>query len=692
MVRESPTKGKSLELSVAIILACVICTPLASASSVGIEPLAAGSGTITCGRTILLPFESGVRSSQVWNATCRLPASASYSNAELSVATPSPDSNPILNPAIVSSVNGNNIWTWPGPYGGYTSSSRSLSVDANNSSYAGGIVLPPGSTLSGAAVASTLAGTVGGSYSFNLTVGSQTVLNRSGATAYGPEVPLSWSQRSEGISSFASGSEPDGSSLFVMGESGGNVTIMSVDPGTPGRVIYSLALTPGLPVTSVAVGSLFIGASLSVAATAGDDVFVLTPVNSTWSETVLLPPNASTVTPIYSGIQLLRYPNGLPAVVVADNSRGLFLSNWTIRGGTGTWANPMVPILKLQQNQAIHLGASSGAGVSKVAVAQASHILVINFTGLSASESYFHNISSNDSVTSIALDPSGRFLAFGTESGQIFVADLESVSPPTQVFSGTMPVYSLANFANPVRSLLGAVLGSNTIVSILQPWSSPKVVTETSGAAGNTFDTISFAAVSDATGDDIIVSTPFLLDSFNAEFTFNSTGLENWVSSFENSLNLTPPQFTPSGNPFVRVPITLSTRNIAVHLEPAYLYYNASQAVSLGKQGSLSKLSGGDVFSLALSVSGDSGGQIYLVLAVGYVFPPAPGSAGWFVGGIENMFLAFWKIAPWVAAVLVATALAIILVAHLKSWQTAHLARRSHDHDKSAISDKRVYK
>ena len=680
MVREWPPKGIGLEFSVVVFLACVVCVPLASASSTGMVRLAAGSGTVSCAKTFLLPSESGVRSNQGWNATCRLPIGASYSSAELSVETPPQGSAPIVNPAIVTSVDGNNVWTWPGPYGGYTSSSGTLAVEANNSSYSGGIILPPGSTLSGEAEASTLVGTVGGNYSFNLTVGGTTVLNRSGASAYGPEETLSWSQRSEGISSFVTGSEPDGSSLFVMGESGGNVTIMTVDPGTPGRVIYSLALTPGSPVTSVAVGSLFSGAPLSVAATAGDDVFVLTPVNSSWSETVLLPPNASTVTPIYSGIQLLRYPNGLPAVVVADNGRGLFISNWTIRGGTGTWANPMVPILKLQQNQPIRLSAVSGAGISKVAVGQANHLFVMNFTGLSASDSYSLNISSNDSVTSITLDPSGRFLAFGTESGRIFAVDLESVSPPIQIFSSTLPVFSLANFADSVRSLLGAVLGPDTLVSILNPWSSPQVVTGTSGGSGPTFDTISFAALSDTTGDDIVVSTPFLLVSFNAEFTFNSTGLESWVSAFERSLNSTTPQFTPSGNPFVRVPIALNSKNIAIHLEPAYLYYNSSQTVSLGKLGSLSKLPGGDLFNLGLNVSGDSGGQIYLVLAVEYEFPPAPGSAGWFVGGIENALLAFWKIAPWVATVLIVAALAMISVAHLKWWRTAHIARKPHDH------------
>ena len=613
------------QATVVAVLFIVIATPPAAGALLSEPGAITGAAlvSISVGQTI--QFDQSNEGGRIWNASVNLTGTTSLTSASLSVSTPPFGSEALTQPSVLTE--GHALWSWPETYGTLTGQQAGDSLSSNNSSSVASLEIPPGLVTHASVSLSTAHGTVRGNFSVNLSVGAKSLVQFRGADGYAPPVTFPWSADPAGIRCLSVGREPDGSYLIAIGELAGNLTLISEGPSIGGRVIYSTDLASTNPVTSVTVGALYLGGPLSVAATAAGDVFLLSPAPTSWFEHIFTIPTQGGAAPQLGSIQLLQYPNGLAAVAVADNLRGVFVSNETGLGPGASWTNPASRLIASLPGSPIILTSSANATSAILAVGQGAQITLLGLDGAASRVIGTLGLPGSDSVVAMSFNASGSALAIASTQDRIYVSIplLGAASTPRMIFQGSSPIGSLSSFGDPTQDVLAFSSDLSGGSVILQPWTNPQVI-PLKGTSSEGFVGIGFAGVFSSTGDDLILSTSSELLVAQAWLDFNSTTLDNWAQILQTAVNETAVTHTSQGATVVQVPMTLRSSNCSVHLLSAQISYNSTQTVPVPLTDILRS---NGTSTLRLLVNGSSAGQIFVLLDLTYTEPPAPGSVPW---------------------------------------------------------------
>jgi hypothetical protein len=437
-----------------------------------------------------------------------------------------------------------------------------------------------------------------------------------------------------GIASFAMGREPNGSVLSAIGEQGGNLTLFQSFPGVPGRLVYSVGLAPPAPVSAVSVEPLSSGANLSVAATAGNDVFILTPTPKGWAEYILQLPSSVGALDSVSNIAIVQYPTGGAGVVVAVPLKGLFITNLTGYGPEEAWENPLSTLMSTIGSGPIYLTSSFTGTFAQLGVGQGSHIETIDLSGTGMNVSNSAILPSNDTVSAITSDSNGSSLFIAGQKGTLWTENMEIPGTLNLAYQENASITSMSYFASPSLQLLGLLTTSGTVTVIKSPLSLPSILSVGTFQDLGHLATLEFGAINSSTGDDLVLASSGILYVIPSTLTFNSTIVGGWEGALQDAVDSASRVGGFGTAQSVRVPVTLSATNSSIHLVGTAIEYNVTQQVSLNLSGNLTHSVTTGVVNLPLLVSVRSFGTIHLTVVFIFLTSPPPGSISWFSSGI----------------------------------------------------------
>ncbi len=600
-----------------------------------------------------IDFDQGSRLTQSWNASASGSTDSSLVGISVSTTTPSAGYGSLAVPTVSDGLTHSTLWSWPSYFGNASGAEAGEELTANNSTTTFNVTLPVHSDITQAfTYLSTTSGSVSGTYAVSLSVDGSSIIAINGNRGFGTIAPLLWSNKVNGIASFATGREPNGSELSAIGEQGGNLTLFQSYPGVPGRVIYSVGLAPPAPVTAVAIGPFYLGANLSVAAAAGNDVFVITPTARGWAEYILQLPSSVGSLDTVSDIAIVQYPTGNPGVVVAVPLKGLFVTNLTGYGPDAAWENPLVTLMGTIGTGPIYLASSFTGTLARLGVGEGSHVETLDMSGMATNVSSSTVLPSNDTVSAIIFDAEGSNLFIASQLGILRVESIGKLGSPNVIYQGNATITSLDYFASPSLQLLGLLTASGTVAVIESPLGLSHTL-----IVGNFQDlghltTLDFGALNSSTGDDLVIASSGLLYSIPSTLTFNSTIVSGWKGALQNAVNSASNNVNLGSEQSVRIPVTLSATDSSIHLMGTTIEYNVTQQVSLGLTGNYTRSPSTGVVNLPLLVSARSFGTLHLTVIFSFLAPPTPGSVTWFSSGFVWLSR---QLSPWVDSIVMST-------------------------------------
>jgi hypothetical protein len=446
----------------------------------------------------------------------------------------------------------------------------------------------------------------------------------------------------------AVGREPNGTNLIALGDQDGSIKVFFLSPGGSGVLTYEGSLYQNLPVLTMTAGVLTPGGNLSVAMTSGSDIFVLSPSDGGWTLHTLVTVPRGSVAPSFTSISFLMYPDGLPALVVSDSMGGVLISNWTGTGQGAGWNNPLTYLLRLPSTHPIRLSSTATPTAAKLAVGDGPMIGVYNVSRQNVSLTQNVSLPNSDNVTGVVFNGNGSELIASSGNGIVYSCDLAGSSVPEVIYSSNQSLVSVAYYGSSSREIIATVSHGNKLTAILNPWTDKHVLQVASYPYENQMGGIAFGAMNDTLGDDVVLSSSNSLFTVPAEFSFNSTMIGDWLPGIQHALNATAGQTSLGENGARDIPISLTSRNCAVHILSSFVMYNTTQTVSVGAKGTYQRNANGTMIYLPLTISAMSAGGIHIAVTLAYSIPPQPGSPSWFEDGASWLAGVVWRSLVWV--------------------------------------------
>lgn len=640
-------------LAVILVLALFLVFPVAhSPASTSVEGW---------GRTLFLESSNGTN---LTLPIVGLGSGGRIVSESLSFLTP-PDA--LQGPAGLSAViQGSSFgWNWGNGFG-YSSlgdGQTSSSLVANNSTKTSTISFPPVGGLGGSAKVQSLNSDLTGNYSLSLDVAGKSVFNRSGARGFLPFSSLAWAQGTTTLTSAAFGEASNGSNLLVLGDTAGDIDVLSGTPGLVGRSIYEAQLFGGEPVSDIfEIPPTPANPSSTFVATDWGFVYILSlsdtgAVSSvgiqTWTG------SSGIESPVVGMGAILRGGN-LSSIVYLDSEGNLQVANSTVSSSTQKWPSIMSR-LGLVGSGVTAFGVDQNVpGGPALLIGRAGELQVFNLSGGSLTSEQLDPVQSCGDPTAITPLSPVDLVGIGCSNGEVQTMSLLTSSEGSLgPVSGGGAVVDMASESLHGSDLL-VVGASPNVVSIFKDAGSPSPHGVSLGEvpSGAALFTVGFADVSGAVGGDVIAANAGGLWDAVSEESFNASGVQTWASSLQQAIPSSSQSTDAWGNIWNHASVSLSVQGGAASVTNAILTYNYTREISLPTSvESISVKSSEASGGLTLSIEANTSGLIHVEFSYGVLPPPV---RGWWTP-LEQAYLS-----PWLALGLAVSGGALVALGILR--------------------------
>lgn len=464
------------------------------------------------------------------------------------------------------------LWTWPSALG--VSTIPTLSV--HNGTLGGTIMVPPSTVYSGSALLESLSGELRGDYTLSLSLGSQSLVNRSGLIGFSSPTVLPWLENTDPITSVVLGPSTNGSQLLAVGDEQGYLQVYSMEPDGAGLPVFSNPVAPPEPLQSIAFVDVKNNGVYSILTSDGKTIQLIAPgAAGPWNVLNLLSQSTA-----LAGTTLIHEENGRAAIVGAGLTQTLVISNDTGTGPAGGWENPLVPLATLPGTPSGIRSATLSNGSSELGVSVGGAVEIYSFQ--STGMAFLHSVTLplGVAVNDFEFGQGGIGVLIAGSDGKLYVASAPAwQSVDSSSISSDSPLLGVARATSDNNSLAIDATGSfrlirNVFDSQPPPSQLLGMISQPSGG-----ETLGFGSFYGTGEEDAYVAGGANLWVVENESVFNSTTLPLWGHDFQNAINSSTSETDSYGNLVKAIPYSLSVGGGGAQLVGATAYYNYTFSV-----------------------------------------------------------------------------------------------------------------